>query len=269
MSPRGANLAQQVAVADADVGSSLTPRLAVEPQHGLTFVLVHGAWHGGWCWRAVRERLMAAGHKVFTPTLTGLGERAHLRGINIGLETHIQDVIAPIECEELRAIVLAGHSYGGTVITAVAARMPERVRSLVYLDAILPDAGRAILEHTSEDQRKLAALHTVDGYLHPALEVSAFGIPESDRRTSEWMRRRLTPHPIQTFLDPLRLPQGRWPGHPKTYVRCTNPHFALGIDTDVESFRGDPDWFLIDLDAGHNAMMIAPDAVASIFLASA
>src|SRR3954453_21148411 len=102
-----------------------------------TFVLVHGAWHGGWCWRRVAPLLRVAGHAVYTPTLTGLGERAHLLTREVGLETHIRDTVNVLECEELNDVILVGHSYGGIVITGTAERAPERVGHLVYLDAMV------------------------------------------------------------------------------------------------------------------------------------
>jgi pimeloyl-ACP methyl ester carboxylesterase len=109
----------------------------------MTFVLIHGAWHGGWCWREVAARLRAAGHEVYTPTMTGLGERAHLLDERTGLYTFIADACAVIECEELSGIVLVGHSFGGLVISGVAERMKERIAHLIYLDALVVDNGQS------------------------------------------------------------------------------------------------------------------------------
>ena len=108
------------------------------------FVLVHGAWHGGWCWVRVAERLRRDGHFVVTPTLTGLGERAHLLNRDINLDTHITDIVAVLEAEELQDVVLCGHSYGGCVITGVADRVAERLRAVVYLDAFIPEDGQSL-----------------------------------------------------------------------------------------------------------------------------
>ncbi|MGH8724055.1 MAG: alpha/beta fold hydrolase, partial [Burkholderiales bacterium] len=110
-----------------------------------TFVLIHGAWHGGWCWRFVRPLLK--GHEVFAPSLTGLGERKHLVRADIGLDTHIEDVAALLEMEDLKDVVLVGHSYGGMVITGAAARAPARIQRLVYLDAFVPESGKCALEY--------------------------------------------------------------------------------------------------------------------------
>ena len=110
-----------------------------------TFVLVHGAWHGGWCYRDTAAALRAAGHTVFTPTHSGVGERSHQSAENITLETHIRDVCGCIEWEELNDVILCGHSYGGMVITGVADRMPERIKSLVCLDAFVPEHGDSLI----------------------------------------------------------------------------------------------------------------------------
>src|SRR5262245_45883722 len=108
------------------------------------FVLVHGAWHGGWCWRRVADLLTAAGHKVFTPTLTGLGERAHLINAEVDLSTHITDVVNVLKWERLRNVVLCGHSYGGFVISGVAEQMQDAIASIVFVDAFVPDGGEAL-----------------------------------------------------------------------------------------------------------------------------
>src|SRR5262245_63192127 len=118
-----------------------------------TFVLVHGAWYGSWCWKRARKALETAGHDVFTPTQTGVGERSHLLTREVNLETHIQDVLNLIKWEELTDIVLCGHSYGGCVVSGVADRIPERIRSLIYLDAFVPENGDNQMQHRSEERR--------------------------------------------------------------------------------------------------------------------
>src|SRR5262249_37605119 len=118
-----------------------------------TFVLVHGAWHGSWCWKRVREALRARGHVVFTPTLTGVGERPHLLAPDINLDTHIEDVANLIRLEELTDVVLCGHSYGGCVIGGVVDRVPERIGALVYLDAFILENGQSLHDTLPPDQR--------------------------------------------------------------------------------------------------------------------
>src|SRR5262245_38418410 len=122
-----------------------------------TFVLVHGAWLGGWNWKPIRTGLLAAGHDVFTPTLTGLTDRSHLLSPGVSLDTHITDIVNLIHWEELNDIVLCGHSYGGAVVTGVADQMPNRIRSLVYLDAFVLDNGESVAQHVPRDQWKQLA----------------------------------------------------------------------------------------------------------------
>jgi pimeloyl-ACP methyl ester carboxylesterase len=127
-----------------------------EPRHSeypTTYVLVHGAYHGGWCWRDVADILRAQGHAVFTPTLSGLGERAHQLALGPGLDAMIEDVVQVIECEELRDVVLVGHSFSGLVISGVADRIKDRIRHLVYLDALVLPGGTAVLDGASAESR--------------------------------------------------------------------------------------------------------------------
>src|SRR5215471_17762390 len=118
-----------------------------------TYVLVHGAWHGGWCWRKVRDALERSGAEVYTPTLTGLGERAHLASKDIGLDTHVADVLGVLEGEDLSEVVLVGHSYSGMVVTAVADRAADRVARLVYLDAVVPNDGQCLYDRAPPQVR--------------------------------------------------------------------------------------------------------------------
>jgi pimeloyl-ACP methyl ester carboxylesterase len=117
-----------------------------------TFVLVHGAWHGGWCYKRVAQLLRQSGHEVYTPTLTGLGERSHLMNRTIDLETHVRDIVDVIRWEELSDLVLCGHSYGGMVISGVVEKVPEKIRALVYLDAFVPDSGQALTDFLPPEQ---------------------------------------------------------------------------------------------------------------------
>jgi pimeloyl-ACP methyl ester carboxylesterase len=132
-----------------------------EPLHAdqmqKTFILVHGAWHGGWCWRRVADLLQAQGHKVFTPTLTGLGEKSHLRQDETGLDTHVTDILNLIEWEDLSDIVLVGHSYGGMVITGVANALADKIEAIVYLDAFKPDEGDSVA--SMADPKTSAYMH--------------------------------------------------------------------------------------------------------------
>ena len=170
---------------------------------GYNFVLVHGAWHGGWCWRRVADRLRASGHLVFTPTLTGLGERSHLLRPDLDLDVHIADVINVIKWERLSDVVLCGHSYGGFVISGVAERAADLIRSIVFLDAFLPNNGDAIEDITGpavKDAIRAAVKGGDPGV--PPRPAAAFGVNEADRA---WVDALCVPQPIGTFTSPIRL----------------------------------------------------------------
>ncbi len=183
-----------------------------------TFVLVHGAWHGGWCWRRVAERLRRAGHAVFTPTLTGLGERAHLQRPGIDLATHVADIVSVIRWEQLSDVILCGHSYGGFVISGVAEEWPALIRSIVFLDAFLPEDGDTILKLTGPAVQDAirAALQWNDLGVPPR-PAEAFGVNEADR---QWVDDLCVPQPIGTFTSPIALSGARERIARKTYIRA-------------------------------------------------
>src|SRR3981189_2941505 len=167
------------------------------------FVLVHGAWHGGWCWSRVADRLRAGGLQVFTPTQTGLGERKHLLSKDITLDTFTKDIANVIEAEELSNVVLVGHSFGGLSISGVADAMPARIRHLVYLDSLMVEGGKKPFDSLPPDvvaARLKAAEESSGGLSLPAPPPSAFGV--SDAKDTEWVKRRLTPHPPRTQPSP-------------------------------------------------------------------
>jgi pimeloyl-ACP methyl ester carboxylesterase len=231
---------------------------------GATFVLVHGAWHGGWCWVKVRRLLTDAAHVVYTPTLTGLGERAHLARPEVDLETHVQDVVAVLETEELRNVVLAGHSYGGMVISGVAARVKNRIERLVYLDAFVPGAGESVFSlmppERAEAFRKAAA--EADGWRIAPPLPARFGV--TSQRDTDWLQRRLVPQPLRTFEQALATaPAGDLA---RTYVYCSKP--ATGtFDRFAEALRDDRKWKFHDVKTGHDAMVTAPGETAKILMA--
>lgn len=228
----------------------------------MNFVLVHGAWHGGWCWRDVAARLRVAGHQVFTPTMTGLGERAHLLRADTGLSTCIDDIGAVILSEELDDVVLVGHSFAGPVISAVADRMPERLRQLVYLDAIVVEHGQSALSIFSpEVQRERSRTIDVEGWRMAIPEPAKFGV--TDPAQAAWLRRRLTPHPLKAYTEPLQLRHPLGNGLRKTYVAVSDPWYAplAGLR---DRIRHQPDWEWRELAAGHDAMVTAPLALAEL-----
>ena len=229
-----------------------------------TYVLVHGAWHGGWCWAKVARLLRDAAQDVYTPTLTGLGERAHLARPEIDLETHIQDVVAVIEGEELRGVTLVGHSYGGMVISGVAARVAARIGQLVYLDAFLPEAGKSLLDYLgplAAFMRETAATQG-EGWKIPSLPPERFGV--SSQRDTEWLTKHLKPQPLKTFEQPL--PASGGDKLKRTYVYCSKP--ATGtFDQFAERVRDDRKWTFHDVKTGHDAMVTAPGEIAKILMA--
>jgi pimeloyl-ACP methyl ester carboxylesterase len=228
-----------------------------------SFVLVHGAWHGGWCWVRVARLLRDAAHDVYTPTLTGLGERAHLARPEIDLDTHVQDVLGVLESEELRNVILVGHSYAGMVISGVAARAANRLGHLVYLDAFVPDSGKSLLDYAgprAETMRESARTQG-EGWRIPPLAPERFGV--SSQRDREWLVRRLVPQPLATFEQPLAASGGD--KLKRVYVYCSSP--AMGpFDHFAERVREDRKWQYHELKTGHDAMLTAAGDVTRILL---
>lgn len=230
---------------------------------GKTYVLLHGAWHGGWCWARVADALRAAGHRVSTPTQTGLGERRHLMSGDITLETFVLDLVNHLEAEELRDVILVGHSFGGSAISGAADRMPERVRHLVYLDAVILEDGQTPFDMLPADlvaARRRLAQEQGGGIAIPAPPPPAFGVP-ADHPEAAWVARRLTPHPLGTYETPLRLRNPVGNGRPRTYVACTDPLYGPleGARRWVRRRRG---WNWREIATGHDAMVTAPAALA-------
>jgi pimeloyl-ACP methyl ester carboxylesterase len=227
------------------------------------FVLVHGAWHGGWCWAKVARLLRDAGHDVYTPTLTGLGDRAHLARPEIDLELHVQDVIALLEAEELRGVTLVGHSYAGFVVTGVAARAATRLAQLVYLDAFVPEAGKALLDYLGPRAEAIreAARSQGEGWKIPPFPPERFGV--TSQRDTEWLGRHLVAQPLRTFEQPLAATGGE--RVKRAYVYCSRP--AMGpFEQFAERLRDDRRWTFHDVKAGHDAMVTAPGDIAKILM---
>jgi pimeloyl-ACP methyl ester carboxylesterase len=236
------------------------------------FVLVHGAWHGGWCWRRVTQALQLDHHKVYPVTLTGLGERAHLLSPSINLDTHIDDVISAIEVEELSEVILAVHSYAGMIGTAVADRVPKRIKHLVYVDAILPNPGESwsSTQSAATQQQRLAAAQASTRFSFPPPDPEVFGLHDADR---EWAKRRQTPHPGNTYQAPLNFDMQRVAAVPRTYVSCTQPALAT-IDPsrlrakDPKFWNGAwlPNSKFVEIPTGHDPMISDPHALTKILL---
>jgi pimeloyl-ACP methyl ester carboxylesterase len=234
------------------------------------FVFVHGAWGGAWIWRRVIGPLRAAGHEVHAVTLTGDGERAHLRKRDITLQTHIDDVLGLIEAEELKEIVLVGHSYGGMVITGAAdallARGAVALKQLVYVDAMVPLPGEGWGQgHPPEIvQARMAAAAAHDNALPPP-DPRDFGIEGADR---DWLLRRQVPHPFGMYRVPLHFDGARWAALPCLFIDCNRPAYPT-IDAMRKRVREQPGWRIVEIATGHCPMVTEPAALLRELLAAA
>jgi pimeloyl-ACP methyl ester carboxylesterase len=224
------------------------------------FVLVHGSWGGGWEWAPIRERLEKAGHRVLAPSLTGIADRHHLATEETGLQTHIDDVARLIEWEHLNDVVLAGHSYGGMVITGVAARVPKRLRHRVYVDAFLPRCGECAWDLFPWQREAFQPLRLEDRpWLVRPVDMKTF-FPE----LGEFSDERLTPMPLRTHTDPL--PDVTVPSLAGTFIHCTREPAYF----DDVAARAEGDGMRIErIDAGHMVIFTHPDNVARILLQAA
>jgi pimeloyl-ACP methyl ester carboxylesterase len=233
---------------------------------GKTFVLVHGAWHGGWCWRSVADRLTAKGHKAFTPTMTGLGERSHLLDAKIGLATHITDIVNVINWEGLTDIVLVGHSYGGIIITGVAEQAQSTISSIVFLDAFVPKNGQSLADTASQSFRdSLAAAVQKGEFALAPVPAAGFRVNEKDRA---WVDAMCTPHPLATFTDKAIVTGARDRIGKKTYIRAKGyPSLAFdGYQAQLEKIA---DWRVYELPCGHDAMVDLPAELTDLLLTAA
>jgi len=266
------------------------------------FVLVHGAWHGAWCWQRVTTTLQQAGHRVHAVTLTGVGERSHLLSPSITVDTHICDVINLIEAEELQDVVLAVHSYAGLLGTAVtdrlsaptlsasrdalppegavspwggpAAKRPQRIRHLVYVDAILPEPGESwsSTQSAATQQQRMAAAQASPSFSFPPPDPEKFGLQGADR---DWVMRRQTPHPGNTYPAPIQFDVQRVASVARTYVSCTQPALA-SIDPSRLRARDATCWGgawlpgsrFVEIATGHDPMVSAAPALSQVLLDS-
>jgi pimeloyl-ACP methyl ester carboxylesterase len=232
------------------------------------FVLVHGGAHGGWCWRRVAKLLRAAAHEVYTPTLTGLGERSHLVGPRVDLSLHVADIVNVLTFEDLNDVILAGHSYGGMVITGVADRVPTRVRHLVFLDALQPRDGESMADlvpvilqvgrRTAQDGVELTLLPE-------ERKPSDFGV--TDPEDAAWLAGKLAPHPLICFTQPLRLAdEAAVSNIPRTSIYCPLTVAHWPADTAARTKTTERAWAI---DTGHDLMVTEPEAVARMLLSLA
>jgi pimeloyl-ACP methyl ester carboxylesterase len=236
------------------------------------FLLVHGAWHGAWCWQRVLPELIRSGHRAHSVTLTGLGERAHLLQPGIDLETHILDVMAAMDAEELNDVVLVVHSYAGMLGTAVADRRPERLRHLVYLDAVLPQPGESWSStHASATRHaRIAAAQADPLHSFPAPDPSVFGLSDADHA---WVARRQTRHPGGPYTQVLDFDPQRVARVPRTFVNCTEPPLGT-IEVSRLRMRDPRFWGgawlpgsnVVEMKTGHDPMVSDPHGLVDVLL---
>lgn len=241
---------------------------APHPRTQTAIVLVHGSWHGAWCWHRVLPLLRQAGVDSHAVTLTGVGERAHLLSPAIGIHTHVQDVIGLITAEELQRVVLVGHSYAGHLITCVADRLqrshPGLLRHLVYLDAGIPDPGDSWSTYHSPETlaKRVAEAQASGGLSFPPPDASVFGLTGADR---DWVNRRQTPQPFRLYQEPLQFDPARVWAIPHSFIDCTNPPLAT-IAASRQRVRSEPGWTVYELATGHDPMVSAPQELAELLL---
>lgn len=229
----------------------------------ITFVLVHGAWHGGWCWKHVTQELRRHGHAVSAPTLSGLGERSFADLARVDFETHVYDIVRHIEFEDLKNVVLVGHSYGGAVITHVADRVPNLLDSLIYLDAQISLSGYSLMDGLDPEIRDLrrAALDEKGLCMRPP-EPEVFGIEDAEQ--ADWVRTRLTSHPIKTYEQRCNLQHPIGAGLHCAFIKCTKPDFAsIRIFAKRAMAMG---WPVYEIATGHDAMLINPNETAQLLM---
>ena len=243
--------------------------MTLTPSPSRKFVLVHGAWHGGWCWSRVAERLRAQGHTVYTPTQTGLGERSHLLHPGITLQTFVDDVVNLLKWEDLHDVTLVGHSFGGLTITGVADQVPERLRNLIYLDAFLLGHGVSTFDTLPaaviDKLRAIAHQSPAAAPAVPAPKPASLGLSSPD--DIAFVAGRLTPQPLSVYETALTLNNPVGNNLPCTYVHCAEPSFEA-VEGSREWVRTNTQWAWAELKTGHDAMVSDPEAVAGILLES-
>src|SRR6267154_4911184 len=228
---------------------------------GATFLVCHGAWSAGWAWKKMHPLMAARGHRLVTPTYTGLGEREHLANPSVDLETHIQDILNVIKYEDLRDIVLIGHSYGGMVATGVADRARDRIAQLIYLDAFVPGDGQSLLDFLSESeqQRMLQLGKSGGGWRVPPNPTP----PDTPQADVEWLTERRVHMPIKCFEIKLKLHGGALT-LPRSYIYATRITPADTFEPFARRAKNDPAWRYFEIDASHAPNVTAPEVLMAL-----
>ena len=226
-----------------------------------TFVVAHGAWSSGWAWKKMRPLLRAAGHEIFTPSYTGLGERSHQSSPEVTLETHIQDVANVLFYEDLTDVVLIGHSYGGMVATGVADRVSERIRKVIYLDAFVPRNGQSVRDLAPGSRVSEMTAETADNWL---VEPNPPPV-DTEPADLEWVTPRRHSQPRKTFEQPVKL-TGAFDRLPRAFIYCLKANEDDTFGQFAARAKADAAWQYEEIDATHNPHITAPHALLDILL---
>jgi pimeloyl-ACP methyl ester carboxylesterase len=226
-----------------------------------TFLVAHGGWSAGWAWKKMHPLMCAAGHRLVTPTYTGLGEREHLASLSNDLETHIEDMLAVIKYEDLNDVVLIGHSYGGMVATGVADRGRDRIAQVIYLDAFVPRDGQALFDLLPPEHRHrmLEGMKAGDGWRIPPNPCP----PDTSEADLKWILPRRLPQSVKCAETPLRLRNGELV-LPRSFVYCTRVAPGDPFRQFAERARHEPGWRYYEIDASHSPHVTASEALAAL-----
>ena len=223
-------------------------------------LVCHGAWGAGWAWKKMHPLMQAAGHRLLTPSYTGLGEREHLANPSVDLETHIQDILNVIKYEDLRDIVLLGHSYGGMVATGVADRARDKVAQLIYLDAFVPRDEQSLFDLNEAGRQPMRDLaKSGDGWRVPPNPTP----PDTPQADLEWLTARRVHMPIKCFETKLKL-QNREPAAPRSYIYCTRIAPADTFGQFAKRAKSEPGWRYFEIDASHSPNVTAPESLMTL-----
>lgn len=258
-----ASLISAALPAASNPSRAATPAAAAA-KSGTTFVLIHGSYHGGWCWSRVSARLRQAGHTVYAPSLTGLADRSHLMSGLINLDTHIQDVVNLFRWEQLSNVVLVAHSYGGWPVTGALEQIGDKVSAVVYVDAFVPENGQAGMDLLSPGLRKLMDDALARGEVsRPVTKAEYFLVQSQEDRN--WVDQMMTPQPIGIARQPIKLTGALDKVRAKTYIRA--PAFKqANFDVAYERAKKDSTWRTHQVSCGHDIMVDDPETLTRLLL---